>query len=60
MRDLDYEDIVAGLGSESHNVTGYLGLRWDPACLKFYEMDNFVSAMTWAQSSRLPATRRWV
>ena len=35
--DLRYEDNVADLEGETRRLLAYLGLPWDPACLKFYE-----------------------
>ena len=35
--DLRYEDMVADPEREARRLLDYLGLPWDPACLKFYE-----------------------
>ncbi len=38
--DVRYEDNVADPEREARRLLGYLGLPWDPACLRFYETDR--------------------
>jgi hypothetical protein len=40
--DMRYEDIVADTEREAKRMLDYLGLPWDPACLRFHENDRAV------------------
>ena len=44
--DLSYEDLVADLESTSRKLLDFIGLDWDPRCLRFYEADRVVSTAT--------------
>jgi tetratricopeptide (TPR) repeat protein len=35
--DVRYEDVVADIECESRRLLDFIGLPWDPACLKFHE-----------------------
>ncbi len=35
--DVRYEDVVADIECESRRLLDFIGLSWDPACLKFHE-----------------------
>lgn len=43
IHELNYEDIVAESENEVRRLLEYLGLPWDPACLRFYETRRTVS-----------------
>ena len=50
--DLSYEDIVAEPERHVRQLLEYLGLPWDPACLKFYENRRTVSTASVNQVRR--------
>lgn len=47
--DISYEDNVADPEREARRLLEYVGLPWDPACLKFYETKRAVSTASVAQ-----------
>lgn len=47
--DLSYEDLVADLESTSRKLVDFVGLDWDPRCLRFYEADRLVSTASYDQ-----------
>ncbi len=40
--EIDYEDLVVNQQQVSKRLINYLGLDWQPACLKFYQSDRVV------------------
>ena len=40
--EVQYEDLVHDLESESRRLIEFLGLEWDPACLAFHETERTV------------------
>ena len=49
MLEIRYEDNVADLEREARRLLDYLGLPWDPACLKFYQNKRPVSTASLTQ-----------
>jgi tetratricopeptide (TPR) repeat protein len=47
--DLHYEDNVANPEAEAKRLLDFLGLPWDPACLKFYETRRAVNTASVSQ-----------
>ena len=47
--DLRYEDMVEDPEREARRLLDYMGLPWDPACLKFYRNKRAVSTASLAQ-----------
>jgi hypothetical protein len=48
MLDIQYETLVGDLEGQSRRLIEFLGLDWDPACLKFHETERSVkTASTW-------------
>ena len=46
--EVQYEDLVANLETESRRLIAFLGLEWDPACLAFHETERPVmTASVW-------------
>jgi tetratricopeptide (TPR) repeat protein len=46
--EVQYEDLVGNLESESRRLIAFLGLDWDPACLAFHETERAVmTASLW-------------
>jgi hypothetical protein len=35
--EVNYEDLVTDIEGQSKALINYCGLKWDPACLEFYE-----------------------
>jgi tetratricopeptide (TPR) repeat protein len=48
MLDVQYEDLVSDLESQSRRLIDFLGLPWDPACLDFHRTETTVlTASSW-------------
>jgi tetratricopeptide (TPR) repeat protein len=47
--DVRYEDNIADLEREARRMLDYLGLPWDPACLRFYETERTIRTASVAQ-----------
>lgn len=47
--DLPYEDMVADTEGQARRVLEFVGLPWDPACLKFHENTRLVKTASVAQ-----------
>ncbi len=59
---VDYETLVADLEGQSRRLVAFLGLVWDPACLRFYETQRAVStASSWQvrQPLYIRSVGRW-
>jgi tetratricopeptide (TPR) repeat protein len=41
--EIVYEDLVADLDVQARRIIDFLGLEWEPACLKFYEAARHVA-----------------
>lgn len=50
--DLSYEALVADLEGESRRLLAFLGLEWDPRCLRFYESKRVVNTASFDQVRR--------
>lgn len=46
MLEVRYEDIVADLETEARRMIDFLGLAWDPACLRFHEAKRGVTTIS--------------
>lgn len=57
--DVDYEELVAHPEEVSRRMISFLGLEWEPACLRFHELDRLVVTASYAQV-REPVYRRSV
>ena len=60
--EIQYETLVANLGTESRRLIDFLGLEWDPACLAFHETERTVmTASHWQVRQPLYASSvgRW-
>jgi tetratricopeptide (TPR) repeat protein len=60
--DLSYEDLVADLEGASRKLVDFIGLDWDPRCLRFYEAERTVSTASSGQVRQPIYTRsvgRW-
>lgn len=47
--DLRYEDMIDNPEREARRLMAYMGLPWDPACLRFYENKRAVSTASLTQ-----------
>jgi tetratricopeptide (TPR) repeat protein len=47
--DVSYEDLVLDPDGQARRMIGYLGLEWDPACLRFHENRRVVRTPSLAQ-----------
>jgi hypothetical protein len=43
MLEVNYEQLVADQESETRKLIDWLGLEWDPACLKFHQTKRMVT-----------------
>ncbi len=50
--DLSYEALVADLEGESRRLVAFLGLDWDPRCLRFHESKRIVNTASFDQVRR--------
>ncbi len=50
--ELSYEALVADLEGESRRLLAFLGLDWDPRCLRFYESKRVVNTASFDQVRR--------
>jgi tetratricopeptide (TPR) repeat protein len=50
--DVDYEELVDDLEGVSRRMVRFLGLEWDPACLRFHENPRLVRTASHAQVKR--------
>lgn len=50
--DLRYEDMVGDPEREARRLLNYMGLPWDPACLKFYQNKRAINTASLAQVRR--------
>ncbi|MFQ5783636.1 MAG: sulfotransferase [Alphaproteobacteria bacterium] len=50
--DLRYEDLVADLEGQSRKLVAFVGLDWDPQCLRFYESKRIVNTASYDQVRR--------
>ena len=57
--EVQYEDVVADLESQSRRLIDFLGLPWDPACLEFHKTQRTVLTAS-AQRVRQPIYNRSV
>jgi tetratricopeptide (TPR) repeat protein len=60
--DLQYEDLVADLETWSRKLVDFVGLEWDPACLRFYDTKRVVNTASYDQVRQPIYTRsvgRW-
>ena len=44
-----YEDVVADVESQARRIIAHIGLKWNPACLKFYETERPVKTASLGQ-----------
>lgn len=49
LMDLRYEDLVAEPESTMRRLTEFLGISWEPACLRFYEQERLVNTASYDQ-----------
>jgi Flp pilus assembly protein TadD len=49
---LRYEDFIADQDGETHRVLGYVGVEFDPACLRFHENRRHAPTPSYAQVSQ--------
>jgi tetratricopeptide (TPR) repeat protein len=47
--DVQYEDVVADPETNARRIIDFLGLEWDPRCLKFHESDRPVKTASVSQ-----------
>jgi hypothetical protein len=47
--DLDYEALVADIEGQSRLLVAFLGLEWDPRCLRFHESRRIVNTASFDQ-----------
>ncbi len=52
VHEVHYETLVAAQEPESRRLVEFVGLDWDPACLRFYEAKRFVNTASHAQVGR--------
>ncbi len=52
MLEIDYEDLVQDIEGNSRRMVEFLGLEWDPECLRFYENPRLVRTASHAQVRR--------
>jgi tetratricopeptide (TPR) repeat protein len=52
MLEMNYEDVVADLEGASRRMTDFLGLPWDPGCLKFHDNKRFIGTASNRQASQ--------
>ena len=60
--DLVYEDLVADLEGKSRELVDFVGLDWDPQCLRFHESKRIVNTASYDQVRQPIYTRsveRW-
>jgi hypothetical protein len=60
--EIQYEDLVRDLESESRRLVDFLDLDWDPACLEFHQTERPVAtASMWQVRQRLydSSVGRW-
>ncbi len=50
--EIDYEDTVADLEGQARRLVDFVGLPWDPACLRFHEVERTVTTSSHAQVRR--------
>jgi len=50
--DVDYEELVNDLENVSRQMVEFLGLEWDPGCLKFHQNPRLVRTASHAQVKR--------
>jgi len=50
--ELIYEELVGDQERVSREMVGFLGLDWDPACLRFHQLDRAVTTASHAQVRR--------
>jgi tetratricopeptide (TPR) repeat protein len=48
--DVDYEDLIADVEGQARRLIKYLGLGWDPACLRFHEARRVVRTASMLQA----------
>jgi hypothetical protein len=62
MLEMDYESLVTDQEAESRKMVAWLGLEWDPACLKFHQTERLVKTASVTQVRQPMYTRsvgRW-
>ena len=47
--EIEYETVVGNLEAEAKRLLDFCGLRWDPACLTFYQTNRTVRTASFAQ-----------
>jgi tetratricopeptide (TPR) repeat protein len=52
MLDAEYEALVADPEGETRRILSWLGLAWDPACLRFFETERVVRSYSLVQVRR--------
>lgn len=60
--EVDYEELVADQEGVSRRLVAWLGLEWDPACLRFHQTERLVRTASVAQVRQPIYTRsvaRW-
>jgi len=46
MIEVNYENLVADLESESRRLIEFLGLDWEPACLEFHRTERTIATVS--------------
>jgi hypothetical protein len=49
MLEVDYEALVAEPEAVTRRLVAFLGLDWQPACLRFHELERLVVTASYAQ-----------
>ena len=49
IKDIVYEDLVADLEGKSRELVDFVGLEWDPQCLRFHESKRLVNTASYDQ-----------
>ena len=57
--DLRYEDLVADVATWSRTLFDFVGIEWDPRCLRFYDSKHTVNTASY-DVVREPLNTRWV
>jgi hypothetical protein len=50
--DVEYEQVIADAEGQTRRMLDFLGLPWDPECLKFHENRRYVPTASSAQVRR--------
>ncbi len=49
MHEIVYEELVSEQEQTTRDLLAFIGLEWDPACLRFHELDRVVATASHAQ-----------